>query len=47
MLTVVQSMDIKDQHRSGHSIRAIERETGYSRNTIRRVLRGVSTLTQT
>ena len=40
MLTVVQRMDIHDLQSQGHSIRAIERLTGYSRNTIRKVLRG-------
>lgn len=40
MITVVQSMDIKDLHQQGHSIRAIERLSGHSRNTIRKILRG-------
>lgn len=33
-------MDIKELEQQGHSIRSISRETGYSRNTIRRVVRG-------
>ena len=32
-------MDIKQLHREGHSIKEIVRMTGYSRNTIRKVLR--------
>ena len=33
-------MEVKDLHRQGHSIRQICRLTGYSRNTVRKVLRG-------
>lgn len=40
MITVDQSMDIKELNAAGHSIRAIERLTGHSRNTIRKVVRG-------
>lgn len=40
MLTGVQRMDIQQLHRDGHSLRAIARLTGLSRNTIRKVLRG-------
>ena len=43
MITVYQSMDITELHASGHSIRAIERLTGHSRNTIRKILRGQHT----
>lgn len=32
-------MDIKQLHREGHSIKEIARMTGYSRNTIRKILR--------
>ena len=32
-------MDIISLHKEGHSIKAIARMTGHSRNTIRRVLR--------
>lgn len=32
-------MDIKSLHKEGHSIKAIARQTGRSRNTVRRVLR--------
>jgi lambda repressor-like predicted transcriptional regulator len=32
-------MDIKSLHKEGHSIQAIARHTGRSRNTVRRVLR--------
>ena len=32
-------MDIKAMHKEGHSIKQIARQTGYSRNTVRRVLR--------
>ncbi len=39
MLKVEAWMDIKFLSQQGHSIRAIARLTGYSRNTIRRVLR--------
>jgi transposase len=40
MLKVDQAMDILDLHRQGHSIRAIVQMTGFSRNTVRKVLRG-------
>jgi transposase len=40
MIALDQLMDIRDLNRQGHSIRAIARLTGLSRNTIRRVLRG-------
>jgi transposase len=40
MLKVEQLMDIRSLHREGHSIRQIAKQTGYSRNTVRRVLRG-------
>jgi hypothetical protein len=40
MLKVDQAMDILDLHRQGQSIRAIAQATGFSRNTIRKVLRG-------
>lgn len=36
-------MDIKELHREGLSIRDIGRQTGYSRNTVRKVLRGAHT----
>ena len=32
-------MDIKSLHKEGHSIKAIARQTGRSRNTVRRMLR--------
>jgi transposase len=32
-------MDIRTLHREGHSIKEIARQTGHSRNTVRRVLR--------
>jgi lambda repressor-like predicted transcriptional regulator len=32
-------MNIKHLHKEGHSIKAIARLTGHSRNTVRRVLR--------
>jgi len=32
-------MNIKQLHKEGHSIKAITRLTGHSRNTVRRVLR--------
>jgi transposase len=44
MIGVDQMMDIRDLNRQGHSIRAIARITGLSRNTIRRVLRGEHSL---
>lgn len=43
MLKVEQVMDIKELRGEGHSVRAISRMTGYSRNTIKRVLEGEHT----
>ncbi len=40
MLGMEEWMDIKVLHKQGESIRAIAKQTGYSRNTIRQVLRG-------
>jgi transposase len=40
MIGVDHLMDIRDLARQGHSVRAIARLTGLSRNTIRKVLRG-------
>ena len=39
MLRVEAWMDIKSLRRDGHSIKAIVRLTGHSRNTVKRVLR--------
>ena len=39
MLGMEEWMEVKDLHRQGHSIRQICRLTGYSRNTVRKVLR--------
>ena len=39
MLRLEEWMDIKSLHKQGHSIKAIARHTGRSRNTVRRVLR--------
>lgn len=39
MLRLEEWMDIKSLHKEGHSIKAIARHTGRSRNTVRRVLR--------
>lgn len=39
MLQLEEWMDIKSLHKEGHSIKAIARHTGRSRNTVRRVLR--------
>ena len=39
MLRLEKWMDIKSLHKEGHSIKAIARQTGRSRNTVRRVLR--------
>jgi transposase len=39
MLDMEEWMEVKDLHRQGHSIRQICRLTGYSRNTVRKVLR--------
>lgn len=39
MLPLEEWMDIKSLHKEGHSIKAIARHTGRSRNTVRRVLR--------
>ena len=44
MLKMVQIMDIKELHQAGHSIKAIVQLTGISRNTVRKVLRGESSL---
>ena len=40
MLKVDQAMNILDLHHQGHSIRTIAQMTGFSRNTVRKVLRG-------
>jgi transposase len=40
MIGVDQMIDVRDLNRQGHSIRAIARITGLSRNTVRGVLRG-------
>jgi len=40
-------MDIRSLHKEGHSIKAIARMTGRSRNTIRRVLREAGNLRTT
>lgn len=40
MIRVDHIMDIRDLARQGHSVRAIARLTGLSRNTVRKVLRG-------
>ena len=39
MLKLEEWMDIRTLHREGHSIKEIARQTGRSRNTVRRVLR--------
>lgn len=39
MLKLEEWMDIRSLHKEGHSIKAIARMTGNSRNTVRRVLR--------
>jgi hypothetical protein len=39
MLNLDQFMNIRFLHRQGHSVRAIARLTGHSRNTVRRLLR--------
>jgi len=39
MLTMEEWMDIRQLNREGHSVRAIARMTGFSRNTVRSVLR--------
>jgi len=39
LLRLEEWMDIKSLHKEGHSIKAIARHTGRSRNTVRRVLR--------
>lgn len=44
MISVEQFMDIKQLRAEGQSIRRIARTTGYSRNTIRKVLRGEHSL---
>ena len=38
MLRLVEWMDIQSLHKEGHSIKEIARQTGRSRNTVRRVL---------
>lgn len=40
MLREEERMDIKQLHREGHSIKSICRQTGYSKNTVRKVIRG-------
>ncbi len=40
MLGIDEIMDIKQLEREGHKIKAIVRQTGYSRNTVRNILRG-------
>lgn len=40
MFKTEQWMDIQLLHKQGHSIREIARQTGYARNTVRRLLRG-------
>jgi len=47
MIGVEQRMDIKELHQEGHSIKAISRLTGLSRNTVRKVLRGEHSLSYT
>ena len=42
MLNLDQHMDIHLLHRQGHSIRAIARLSGHSRNTVRKVLKAKS-----
>lgn len=44
MLNRLELMDIEGLHREGNSIRQISRETGHSRNTVRKVLRNEHTL---
>jgi transposase len=44
MIGVDHLMDIRDLARQGHSVRAIARITGLSRNTVRKVLRGAHDL---
>jgi len=39
LLRLEEWMDIKSLHKESHSIKAIARQTGRSRNTVRRVLR--------
>ena len=39
MLNLEEWMEVKDLYRQGHSIRQICRLTGYSRNTVRKILR--------
>ena len=39
MLRLEEWMDIRSLHREGHSIKEIARQTGHSRNMVRRVLR--------
>jgi transposase len=40
MIGVEQLIDVHQLHREGHSLRAVARLTGLSRNTVRKVLRG-------
>jgi len=44
MINQEQYMNIKELSQEGHSIKAISRITGHSRNTVRKVLRGQHTL---
>lgn len=46
MLKVENIMDIKELKQAGHSIKSICRLTGFSRNTVRKVLRGEHSLTR-
>jgi transposase len=45
MLNLDQFMNIRFLHRQGHSVRAIARLTGHSRNTVRKLLRATHTPT--
>jgi transposase len=44
MLKVEDVMDIHELHRAGYSVREISRQTGRSRNTVKRVLAGEHSL---
>lgn len=46
MLKVENTMDIKELKQAGHSIKSICRLTGFSRNTVRKVLRGEHSLSR-